>query len=816
MDKKLQDIVQLEADGYRATAVRRLREYVREFPGDAEAWYYLARFAPQPKTQKAAIDRAVALEPDYKDAIEFQAVLLEEYPELENTGGNRRLVLMMGGAILVLAVIGFSIALLPSLLDNAEPETVIIVPSPEPTDPTAIPPTVDIPTPTMITTFTETPIPATEAANIATPAPIVSVTPTQSLSSFSDSRQRIIIAGEDADILSANLVTMFGEQSLFFEVTDQPITTEPDAVALLDSENATMVIFVTDSDDEQLTVQLYSENTDDRARNDPNLVWLARIPTPWGLTVTLNRAEIAQGRGLSRLIAPVGYVGNAPQMVITALDGVFDSPSGILTPDETLLASMLGYAFQTQGNADDALDIYDVLNTYSNDPAPYILVNRAYAIAQNGDVESALATYERLYAEYSDQVFIQTLIGRMYTLNNNVESARLAYEEAIALNSSAAFPYLARGVLWSEQGDATRALEDFGSAINRERTYALAYYERAALRLDLGLSDDALADVDLAIELQPEIGVYHQLKGEILLQQTDWEAATTALEQALSLGATRATTHAALAQAYYELGNLDGTRRESDNALQLDPTLSTAWLYNGLAYLAQGNIQSAISAFDQGIDANDQDADLYVARCAAHARSGDDGLAALDCDNALLVDPVNGYALEQRGLIRYRAEDRAGAAEDFAEAITYAPDAYEALYHLGFFAAQEQRLEVAIDFFTRALEIAPFLGKAYKERGIVYRVTNNWELAIADIDRAIGLLPDDFYLYYELGLAKRALADRAAESGNTAQAILLYEEAADGFRTFLNAQQPGDPFVDDATAGLLYANDALNVLQGGQ
>ena len=138
-DDKLAEIIELEARGYRASALRRLRGYLKIHPGDPEGWYYVARFSAKPRQQLDAIERALKLQPDYPEAEDYRAVLLEEYPELDTRSRPRWTTLL-----LLIILIGASGALLVYLgltqfLEESEPEIVIVVPT-EGTPQTDVPP----------------------------------------------------------------------------------------------------------------------------------------------------------------------------------------------------------------------------------------------------------------------------------------------------------------------------------------------------------------------------------------------------------------------------------------------------------------------------------------------------------------------------------------------------------------------------------------------------------------------------------------------------------------------------------------------------
>jgi tetratricopeptide (TPR) repeat protein len=478
---------------------------------------------------------------------------------------------------------------------------------------------------------------------------------------------------------------------------------------------------------------------------------------------------------------------------------------------------MLGYSYQALGQHDDALEIYDMLAAVTTDnPNPIITANRGLAFAETGDYESGVALLRSVIDSHPDPVLVQSTIGDIYAAVAEGQSeAERAYNEALTLGPNDPRPHVGLGLLQTQANQFNGALEAFGTALANDPSYVPAYYQRASLRVDINLLDEALQDVDLAITFAPRVGELYALRGQILVRQGEWELASRALEQAMRNGVSSPQMTVDLATAYFELGNLDGAIRMSNEALAENTDNPAAWYQRGRAYLAQNELGSAVNDFDQGLQLAPENVDLLVGRCTAHARLGDDGSASIDCDAALALDNDNGYALEQRGLIRARAGDRTGAAEDFAEAISYAPDAYEAHYYLGLYALQENRYPQALESLSTSIELAPFLGKAHAARGVAYRITGEWERAIDDLETALELVPEDVYSYYELGLSKRGLADATFDSGEASAAQALYEEAADALLEFLNASQPGDPFVSEAQAALDYVNSALTVVQDG-
>jgi tetratricopeptide (TPR) repeat protein len=533
--------------------------------------------------------------------------------------------------------------------------------------------------------------------------------------------------------------------------------------------------------------------------------------------LSLSIPDIKAAAALDPLIGLIAYLSYSPQVSVEKLGPLFDEPAAFLDPQARPLAFILAYSYLSLGQSGPALEIIDFLNDPAQ-PDPRLTANRAWAIAQEGNLATAISLYTPLLDSPAlPAADLHSTMGDLYAEAGQLEAAQTAYEAALLSDPQSPRPYLSLGRLALAQNQYNQALEFFSTALSLQPGYAIAYYERARLNVALGRLAEAASDAEQASTLEAYSGDYLALKAEVLALGGDSLGAIQLYERALRFDPQNAPAHLALARLYQSLGNVEGAARAAESALALSPNDPAAWLQRGQIHLAEGDFPTALNDFSQGLSYDPADselkANLYVGRCAVYARLGDDGAAASDCDQALALSPRNGYALEQRGLIRHRAEDRAGAQSDFTEAITYEPAAYEAHYYLGLYALQEGRYDNAGQFLSRSLEIAPDYGLAYAARGVVYRLAGDWPAAIADLEQALALLPAEVYSFYELGLAKRGLADQLAEQGQAGPAYQRYQESERALLNFLNASDPAAEFVNEALAVLNYVRNALVALQ---
>ncbi len=818
-DTKLEEIIEIEQQGYRATAVRRLGKYLRENPDSAEGWYYMARFSAEPRQQYQAIQRALKLDPASEKAQAFLEALLQENPQFAPKRSRLLSFALILSAIALIVAAGIAAGIATGFFEEPTREVIIIVPTVTATLPITEQPFVietrlptesvasPAPTETLAAnpTAPTTPEPAITIIGLstafvsATPAPTSTLLPTAA-PQLNNLPTRVVLLSPISPEIDGQIQNLINPAYLQLEAVQTPITGQADAQQIADTQDAALVIYGTANE-----INLYAQEDTQQTLSRPELMPLSRLSNPWELTLTSSDWQ-------NGMMAALAYLTYQHQEVITALETRFENIRGVLSEDEIRLAGMLAYSYQALGDHTTALPVYDLLIGYTEDT--HIKANRAWAVAQTGDSESAVTLYLSLLDEHPDPSFIQTNIGDIYAaFPESANSARLAYDEAIKLDPRAPRPHLGKGRLLVAAEDFNAAMSEFNNAVNVATDYAPAYFARAELRATLGLLDDAYSDVSYAISLQPTIGVYYLLQGQILYEKQAWELARQAFENFVQRSTPNPEIYTFLAEAYLNLNNPDAAVQASNQALTLNPDYAAAWLVQGQASLLKNDPTAAMNAFNQGIQKDANNVALLVARCTLHAEMGDDGAAATDCDSALALDPVNGQALEQRGLIRARAGDRAGAAADFQEAIIYYPEAVQAYYYLGLYALQEQRYEDAVANLTRAIELSPQLGEAYAARGVAYRISAQWQQAVSDFEQALLLVPEDEYTYYELGLAQRGLADIAYEAGNTQQAQTLYESAKAAFTSFIERTAADNPYVDDAQAGLDYVNAALGVIQ---
>ncbi len=133
------------------------------------------------------------------------------------------------------------------------------------------------------------------------------------------------------------------------------------------------------------------------------------------------------------------------------------------------------------------------------------LVNRGIEKAKNGDLDGAIADFNRA-AEVdpkNDAPYYNRAQAKR--MKNDTAGAIADYTKAIELGSTNPAAYNNRANVRAETNDRDGAIADYTRAIELKPDYARAYYNRAVLKKEKGDKAGADADYKKARELDPEL-----------------------------------------------------------------------------------------------------------------------------------------------------------------------------------------------------------------------------------------------------------------------------------------------------------------------
>jgi tetratricopeptide (TPR) repeat protein len=366
---------------------------------------------------------------------------------------------------------------------------------------------------------------------------------------------------------------------------------------------------------------------------------------------------------------------------------------------------LVGWSIRSLAHFDVLLEAGEILDDPEGVVAPDVSSRSIYAAAAAdlgfarygaGDLEGAIAIYERSLAAVPDDMNAVSWLGRLHLERGDPFMALPYWErlaEAVPDDEAVAF-YLAearrgaaigpeassayrRGLTAYEAGSPAVALEHFEAAVAAAPTFADAavWAGRTALELDLPVL--ALPHWERVVELRPDdAGAAYFLRlardlteygitagrafhdGLTAYQQGESEAAVASFEAAVGANAAFLEAWVWLARVRQEIGRYDASVTAWERVLELDPGDARARYFLNIARQQRGVAAEAGVVFAEGIAA-------------------------------------------------FEASDLATAEARFAEAARIDPNAVQAWVWLGRVAFSLQRFEEAAEAYGRAAALAP-------------------------------------------------------------------------------------------------------------
>ncbi|MEH2320542.1 tetratricopeptide repeat protein [Nostoc sp.] len=227
----------------------------------------------------------------------------------------------------------------------------------------------------------------------------------------------------------------------------------------------------------------------------------------------------------------------------------------------------------------------------------------------------------------------------------------------------------------------------------------------------------------------------------------------------------------------FEKGEYTNAIANYNQALEVNQGDVDLYYKRGLAHYQIGDYEAAIADYSQAIQTNIHDAKSYNKRGLALSQVGRLEEAINDYTQAIRINPNVAVAYKNRAEARSNVGDNQGAIEDYTQAIKINPhyaDTYKnrgiARYLLG-----------SQPGFPQAIKINPKDAIAYKKRGNARSDLGDFEGAIEDYTQAIQINPNYVDAYYNRGNARSDLGDFEGAIEDYTQAIQINSNYADAY-----------------------------------
>jgi len=183
----------------------------------------------------------------------------------------------------------------------------------------------------------------------------------------------------------------------------------------------------------------------------------------------------------------------------------------------------------------------------------------------------------------------------------DLNKALAAYDKAIAIKPDHALTHSCRGFALQQLGNHDEALAAYSRAITISPDYAEAHYNRGVALQELGRLEEALTAWNQAIVIKPDYISAHFNIGIALQKFGRYDEALTAFDKTITLSHTYAEAHFNRGYVLEKLGRYEDAILAYDQAIIIKPDYADAHLNRGVALQALQKFEEAIFAYDQAI-----------------------------------------------------------------------------------------------------------------------------------------------------------------------------------------------------------------------
>jgi tetratricopeptide (TPR) repeat protein len=244
--------------------------------------------------------------------------------------------------------------------------------------------------------------------------------------------------------------------------------------------------------------------------------------------------------------------------------------------------------------------------------------SRGNAFAAKGDIESAIADYNRSVEILPEYVDVYNNLANAYKRKGDFDNAIANYNKVLKLNPYHVAGHYNRGVALLEAKQLDQAIVDFSNALAVDPRLAEGYEGRGEAYLQKGDVDKALADFKNAAHFSPYFAGAHYMLGTAYTRKSDFDNAGLEFNEAIRLDPTRAEYFDSRGTIYGAKKDLDRAMADFNKAIELNPRFAGAYCNRGNIYLSRGDLNAAIADFDKTIEADPRYLKAYGDRAVAH------------------------------------------------------------------------------------------------------------------------------------------------------------------------------------------------------
>lgn len=420
--------------------------------------------------------------------------------------------------------------------------------------------------------------------------------------------------------------------------------------------------------------------------------------------------------------------------------------------------------YETRGEWEQVINICNQAIKNSSDVANPQTINYythlARAYAQQGNLTSAMAAYQKILSITNNQPEIYAELGLLHSKQKNPSKAAWHYKKALKLKPEWAELRYNLAVILHQLGNWQEAVTTYNQAITIKPDYAAAYFNLGVLYDQKGELEAAIAAYQQVIAIQSNLVRAYSNLGSTFARKQHYTQAIATFKQGIALDPTWATLHNNLGQVYWFDRQPGLALKSFETAILLDPQMALAHHNLGRLWQQQGNYPQATECFQTLIELEPNNV-LAYSNCADVQQRRGDLKSTLDCWRKIIQlepDFIDAYCQQKlTSSPQDLLEIAKLACARFLQALKQEQTA-EAYHHLwrtygymGDVLFEFNGVKQAEIYYQQALQIKPQDPELHLKLGNCLARQKRLDAAIAIYHLGLSLKPDHPQICFQLG-----------------------------------------------------------------